>query len=138
MNKTEFFWKKNSIAFKEILGKNQNRNDTIVQYITPTSTSAPPGSVALLRGRISLLLRWMWYTFSAGTHDRGLSSGGIVTPYSQPIEYTNRHKHTQFISLQLKYRNIWFDFHLVNLEIIIKCIVIITTLHERTGRPGGK
>lgn len=73
----------------------QIRNVATV-YLCPilTSTAAPAGSAALLRGRTSLLLRCTWYTFSAGTQDRGLSSGGMVTPYSQPVEYTHRHKRT--------------------------------------------
>ena len=37
-----------------------------------------------LRGRTSLFLRWTWYIFSAAPQDLGLSSGGMVTPYSQP------------------------------------------------------
>lgn len=36
------------------------------------------------RGLISLFLRWTWYIFSAATQDLGLSSGGMVIPYSQP------------------------------------------------------
>lgn len=66
---------------------------TVVQPYCPllTSAAAPAEPAALLRGRTSLLLRWTWYTFSAGTHDRGLSSGGMVTPYSQPAECTHTH-----------------------------------------------
>lgn len=58
----------------------------------PTSAAAPAEGAALLRGRTSRLLRWTWYTFSAGTQDRGLSSGGMVTPYSQPVECTGTKK----------------------------------------------
>lgn len=42
---------------------------------------------------IFLLRRWTWYIFSAATHDLGLSSGGIVMPYSQPsTEYSHSSK----------------------------------------------
>lgn len=34
--------------------------------------------------RIHRLLRLVWYSFSAGTHDLGRRSGGMVMPYSQP------------------------------------------------------
>lgn len=41
-------------------------------------------SETLFLGLMSLFLRWTWYIFSAATQDLGLSSGGMVTPYSQP------------------------------------------------------
>lgn len=74
-----------------------------------TSTTPPAGSAALLRGLNSLLLRWMWYTFSAGTQDRGLSSGGMVTPYSQPIQCTHTHTHT----ILLCFNVVWIQEHIV-------------------------
>lgn len=50
-----------------------------------------------LRGLMSLFLRWTWYIFSAAPQDLGLSSGGMVTPYSQPsakIHTHTPHRHT--------------------------------------------
>lgn len=41
-------------------------------------------SEIFFRGLMSLFLRWTWYIFSAATQDLGLSSGGMVIPYSQP------------------------------------------------------
>lgn len=70
----------------EVIGECMAFYIEVCQHFTQTSTAAPAGSAALLRGRTSLLLRWTWYTFSAGTQDRGLSSGGMVTPYSHPVE----------------------------------------------------
>lgn len=70
----------------------------------PTSAAAPAEGAALLRGRTSLLLRWTWYTFSAGTQDRGLSSGGMVTPYSQPVECTGTQK-----QIKKKFRHAFLD-----------------------------
>lgn len=49
-----------------------------------TSTAAVWSDIFFL-GLISLFLRWTWYIFSAATHDLGLSSGGMVMPYSQPV-----------------------------------------------------
>lgn len=66
-------------------------------HFTQTSTAASAERATLLRGRTSLLLRWTWYTFSAETQDRGLSSGGMVTPYSHPV----RHAQTMALCFSL-------------------------------------
>lgn len=47
-------------------------------------TSTTSLSDIFFLGRTSLFLRWTWYIFSAATQDLGLSSGGMVIPYSQP------------------------------------------------------
>lgn len=90
-----------NILFKKNLNYIKLANAATLHAVLPycpmlTSTGVPPGSVARLRGLTSLLLRWTWYTFSVGTQDRGLSSGGMVTPYSQPVRYkhTNMYNHT--------------------------------------------
>lgn len=60
-------------------------------YLFLTSVTAFLSDV-FLRGLMSLFLRCTWYIFSAATQDLGLSSGGMVTPYSQPS--AKRHKQT--------------------------------------------
>lgn len=57
-----------------------------------TSATAALSDIFLL-GLMSLFLRWTWYIFSAATQDLGLSSGGMVTPYSQP----NAKRHTDLV-----------------------------------------
>lgn len=53
-------------------------------FLFLTSTAAVWSDIFFL-GLTSLILRWTWYIFSAATQDLGLSSGGMVIPYSQPI-----------------------------------------------------
>lgn len=56
----------------------------ILMYFVLTSTATTLSDIFFL-GLMSLFLRWTWYIFSAATQDLGLSSGGMVTPYSQPM-----------------------------------------------------
>lgn len=53
-------------------------------YLPLLTSAGTVCSDIFFRGLISLFLRWTWYIFSAATQDLGLSSGGIVIPYSQP------------------------------------------------------
>lgn len=67
-------------------------------FFPPFLTSATGiWSDIFFRGLISLFLRWMWYIFSAATHDLGLSSGGMVIPYSQPGSKTYTWAWTQIL-----------------------------------------
>lgn len=62
-------------------------------FLFLTSTAAVWSDIFFL-GLTSLILRWTWYIFSAATQDLGLSSGGMVIPYSQPVVQRKRSRET--------------------------------------------
>lgn len=83
-------WGKSTPSLQQVLASVERKNSLSLfpffhpSYFSLLTSAGTVWSDIFFRGLTSLFLRCTWYIFSAATQDLGLSSGGMVIPYSQP------------------------------------------------------